>query len=97
MQVSEEACSDLEDQLKDPNYVAGTPPASENEEEEVEGSPVNKGIKRKMIPPVSPIKTKKGQPRDSDGKQKENKSHSRKSRKREKEIPSPKGGMPRAP
>jgi len=57
-QVSEEPCSDLEDQLKDHNYVAGTPSASENEEEEVEGSPVKKGIKRKMIHPVSPIKTK---------------------------------------
>ena len=59
IQVSEEACSDLEDQLKDPNYVPGTPSASENEEEEVEGSPGKKRIKRKMIHPVSPIKTKK--------------------------------------
>ena len=97
MQVSEEACSDLEDQLKDRNYVTGTPSASENEEEEVEWSPVKKGIKRKMIHPVSPIKTKKGQPGDSDGKQKETKSQGRKSRKREKEIPSPKGGMPHVP
>ena len=82
MQVSEEACSDLEDQLKDPNYVAGTPPASENEEEEVEGSPVKKGIKRKMIHPVSRIKTKKtkkGQLEIAT----ENKSQSRKSRKRD--------------
>ena len=49
---------------------------------------MKKGIKRKMIHPVSPIKTnkkktEKGQPGDSDRKQKENKSQNRKSRKRD--------------